>query len=109
MAISGLLDITSPGFEFDHDQLHRQMLYAQSPGAQTTLLDPMADINVPAGWFTTDHVIAHQQFANAFPAASGPSTVPINDINLNDGSTEIWALSNRVLHNIARSVLPANA
>lgn len=110
MAISGLLDIDSPGFSFDHDQQHRNMVYSTPASLSWStalyLLDPMQNANIPSGFFNTLHAQAHADFATAHPSIYWPSTVGINDINLDSGATNWWAFSNWNLHNIANSVSP---
>jgi hypothetical protein len=110
MAASSLLDIDSPGFEFDHDQMHRRMNDALPPGSGLAfqwMLDPVVNPQIPAGWWNTNHAQAHANFATAFQRIYWPSAAPIVDINLAQGPTQFWAFQNWNLHNLANSVLPS--
>lgn len=78
-------------------------------GANPALLDPVIAAAIPAGWWNFNHSQAHQDFANAFPAVYWPSTVSLADIDLMDGPTQWWGLSNKLLHDLAASLLPTNA
>lgn len=104
-----LNDPSDPNYAFDHDLMHRRMAYSV-PGsyypAFSFMLDPMQGTDVPAGDWDTAHAKAHSDFASKFPTIYWPSTVAINDINLDTGATNWWALSNKNLHDLANSVLP---
>jgi hypothetical protein len=110
LTIASLLDPSGPSFSFDHDQIHQNM-YQGIPAASTAfsalpyMLYPFGDIQVAAGWWNSDHAQAHSDFASAFPAIAWSSAVNINDINLSQGPDAWWALSNKVAHNIATTVL----
>lgn len=111
MSVATLLNPQDPWFAFDHDQMHRRMIGAQgSPGVfKTTILDPLSDPNVPAGFWNGDHSVAHANFASAFSAVYWPSTVHIVDISLTQETSPWWELSNKSLHDLANSVLPISA
>ena len=108
MTIATLINPSDPSFAFDHEQIHRNM-YTSIPAsgfsALPYLLDPITDVQAPAGWWNTDHAQAHRDFASAFPAINWPSQVSIADIDLSNGPTEWWAFANWQAHNIANSVL----
>lgn len=107
MSIASLINPYSGAFAFDHDQLHRTMLAAGPPGAITAILDPLVNVNVPAGQWNTDHAALHADFASAFPAITWPSVAEIADIDLEQGSAvEFWAFKNKNLHDLALTQLP---
>lgn len=109
MPIATLLNRNDPSFDFDHDQMHRQMFTAQPAGtarsALPALLDPSIGAAIPAGWWNFNHATAHSDFADAFPTITWPSVVNLVDLNLSEGAQEWWLLSNRLLHNIANTML----
>ena len=110
MSIATLLNIADPTFSWEHDQMHRTMLAAEgNSSALTAILDPITDIEVPAGSWNSDHAQAHADFATAFPAIYWPSTAPIVDINLAQGPTEFWAFQNKNLHDLSESTLALSA
>lgn len=104
-------DPNSPGFAFDHDQLHRTMAAAQGSSVATInyLLDPLTDVSVPSGWWNSTHAQAHSDFATAFPGIYWPSQIAINDINLAQGPTQWWQFSNWQAHNLANQALTPSA
>lgn len=109
MSDASLLNqLADPNFDFDHDQMHRQMFTALPPGqysANPYMLDPVIGVAIPAGWWNFNHATAHGDFADAFPAITWPSEVSLVDINLSTGSRAWWRLSNKLLHDIANTVL----
>ncbi|HEX3524234.1 MAG TPA: hypothetical protein VHT52_19360 [Stellaceae bacterium] len=109
MSVASLLDPSGPSFAFDHMQIHQNM-YQGTPASSgfsvlPYLLDPIGDVQVPAGWWNSDHAQAHSDFASAFPAIAWSSTVNINDINLSQGPDAWWALSNKIAHDLANTQL----
>ncbi|HEX3522857.1 MAG TPA: hypothetical protein VHT52_12305 [Stellaceae bacterium] len=109
MSIASLLDPSGPSFAFDHDQIHQNM-WRSTPGsngfsALPYQLYPFGDIQVPSGWWNSDHAQAHSDFASAFPAIAWSSAVNINDINLSQGPDAWWSLSNKIAHDLANTAL----
>jgi hypothetical protein len=106
-----MMNRSDPGFAFDHDQLHRNMMYALPAGvfsATPYLLDPIIGAEIPNGYWNTDHAQAHSDFASEFPAINSISQVSINDINLEQGPDQWWQFSNWQAHNLAVSQLPSS-
>ena len=112
MSAASLLNPSDPSFEFDHDQMHRQMFIGLPAGSAATALpyqlDPIIGTDIPAGWWNFNHAQAHSDFADAFPALTWGSNIALVDINLSEGAQEFWALSNKLLHDLANRVLPTS-
>ena len=107
MAIASLLNPAGTSFAFDHNELHREMLAAAPISTSGASIDPMTDVQVPAGWWNSLHAQLHEDFAVSFPAILWQSVSPINDVALAQGADPWWDFGNMQLHNIARSVLPS--